>query len=144
MSDGPPRGFRPWAMLDLRDDDLPGPILDCPGGAGDLGATVRAAGGAATSVDPLDALPREEVVERAREGTLRGNRDVDQHRDLSVWSFFGSVEDHRERRLGAPERFAADPSADGVRYLAAASPACPSSPATAVGAAGAPGGASGV
>ena len=113
------------AMFDLRDEDLRGPILDCPGGAGDFAAAVRAAGGAATSVDPLYALPREEVLERAREGTLRGNRYVAEHRDLYVWSFFGSAEDHRERRLGALERFAADFAADGERYVAAALPHLP-------------------
>ncbi len=113
------------AMFDLREEDLRGSILDCPGGAGDFGAAVRAAGGAATSVDPLYPLPRAEVLERAREGTLRGNRYVDEHRDLYVWSFFGSVEDHRGRRLGALERFAADFAHDGVRYLAAALPGLP-------------------
>jgi hypothetical protein len=113
------------AMFDLSEGDLQGPILDCPGGAGDFAATVRETGGTATSVDPLYALPRDEVVARAREGTLRGNRYVADHRDLYVWSFFGSVEDHRDRRLGALERFAADFAPDGVRYVAAALPRLP-------------------
>ena len=113
------------AMFDLGDADLRGPILDCPGGAGDFGAAVRAAGGTATSVDPLYALPRADVIATARAGTLRGNRYVDEHRDLYVWSFFGSVEDHRDRRLGALERFAADFAADGERYLVAALPRLP-------------------
>jgi hypothetical protein len=113
------------AMFDLRDEDLRGPILDCPGGAGDFAAAVRAAGGAAVSADPLYALPRDTVVETARAGTLRGNRYVDEHRDLYAWSFFGSVEDHRARRLGALERFAADFAPDGTRYVAAALPRLP-------------------
>jgi hypothetical protein len=113
------------AMFDLREADRAGPVLDCPGGAGDFGAAVRAAGGSATSADPLYALPRETVVATARAGTLRGNRYVAEHRDLYVWSFFASVEDHRDRRLGALERFAADFAADGEHYVAAALPRLP-------------------
>jgi hypothetical protein len=113
------------AMFDLRDGDLGGPVLDCPGGAGDFGAAVRAAGGFVTSVDPAYALPRATLLEKARADTLRGNRYVEEHRDLYVWSFFGSVEDHRERRLEALERFAADFEPDGGRYVAAALPRLP-------------------
>jgi len=113
------------AMFDLRDEDLRGPILDCPAGAGGFGAAVRAAGGAVTSVDPAYALPRATLLERARADTLRGNRYVEEHRDLYVWSFFTSVEDHRERRLAALERFAADFAPGDVRYVAAALPHLP-------------------
>jgi hypothetical protein len=113
------------AMFDLRDEDLRGPILDCPGGAGDFGVAVRADDGTATSVDPAYALPRAALLERARADTLRGSRYVDEHRDLYVWSFFASVEDHRERRLAALERFAADFAPGDGRYVAAALPHLP-------------------
>ena len=112
-------------MFDLREEDLRGPILDCPGGAGDFGVAVRAAGGAVTSVDPAYALPRAALLEQARADTLRGNHYVDEHRDLYVWSFFASVEDHRERRLAALERFAADFTPGDGRYVAAALPRLP-------------------
>ena len=37
-------------------DLLVGPVLDCPGGASDFGATLRALGGTAVSIDPQYAL----------------------------------------------------------------------------------------
>ncbi|MFG3041937.1 hypothetical protein ACGFYZ_34065 [Streptomyces sp. NPDC048330] len=53
------------AQFALRPDELTtGPVLDCPGGAGDFGATVRDLGGRAVSVDPCYVDSPEELATR--------------------------------------------------------------------------------
>lgn len=47
-----------------RQDLLAGPVLDCPGGASDFAATVRALGGDAHSVDPCYAEPAPRLAQR--------------------------------------------------------------------------------
>jgi len=113
-------------MLDLSDEDLlAGPILDCPGGAGDFGAGVRAMGGEVVSVDPAYAEDRDALMARARADVLRGNRYVAENPHLYRFRFVRSVEHHLETRSAACETFAADFAADGRRYLAAALPSLP-------------------
>ena len=113
-------------MLDLSDEDLlAGPILDCPGGAGDFGARVRAQGGEVVSVDPAYAEPRDALLARARADVLRGNRWVAENPHLYRFGIVRSVEHHLETRSAACERFAADYAADGRRYVVAALPSLP-------------------
>jgi hypothetical protein len=113
-------------MLGLTDEELTaGPILDCPGGAGDFGARVRALGGEVVSVDPAYAEPRDALIARARAEVLRANRYVADNPHLYRFGIVRSVEHHLETRSAACETFAADFAADGRRYLVASLPSLP-------------------
>ena len=133
----PPRGLgeiivssRPYdeylAMFALAEREvLAGPVLDCPGGAGSFGATVRARGGVAVSADPAYALPPAELVARAAAGFEHGVRYLEENRGSYAWTFFSSLEDLRRRRTRALEEFARDFTGADDRYVAAALPALP-------------------
>ncbi|MCU0307648.1 MAG: hypothetical protein MUE51_07745 [Thermoleophilia bacterium] len=114
------------AMFGLTDAEvLAGPVLDCPGGCGGFAAGVRARGGRAVSMDPAYALDPDALLVHGRDETLRGNRYVRDHPGLYVWTFFGSLGDHRRRRLGALRAFADDRRAHPEAYVAAALPRLP-------------------
>ncbi|MER7751382.1 hypothetical protein [Kitasatospora sp. NPDC097643] len=104
---------------------LPGPLLDCPGGAAGLAAEARGLGCRVIAVDPAYALPRAEVAAHALAGrasmaaamAARPARYPPPHphradRYLRSWD--------RARRL-----FTADAAAHPQWYLAAALPRLP-------------------
>lgn len=114
------------AMFDLTEADLlAGPILDCPGGAGDFGEAVRAMGGTVISVDPVYATPLEEFLPVARRDTHTGNRYVIENPHLYVMGFFHDTDDHLARRLAGLERFAAGFSGPGPFHVPAKLPDLP-------------------
>lgn len=114
------------AMFDLTEADLlAGPILDCPGGAGDFAEGVRALGGTVISVDPVYATPREDFLEAARRDTHTGNRYVVENPHLYVMGFFRDTDDHLARRLAGLERFAAGFHGPGPYHVAASLPHLP-------------------
>ncbi|MFJ8474068.1 hypothetical protein [Kitasatospora sp. NPDC094011] len=107
---------------------LPGPLLDCPGGAAGLAAEARELGCRVIAVDPAYALPPPEVTARALAAraamavamaarpqlypSSRPDRPFRPERYLRSWD--------RARRL-----FTADAAAHPQRYLAAALPRLP-------------------
>ncbi|GAA1986323.1 hypothetical protein [Kitasatospora viridis] len=104
---------------------LPGPVLDCPGGAAGLVAEARALGCRVVAVDPAYARPTAELLAeaerarsamaaamRARPGQYLSVRHLPHHKYLRSWD--------RARAL-----FAADRAAHPGDYLAAALPRLP-------------------
>ncbi|MFB6888134.1 class I SAM-dependent methyltransferase [Kitasatospora sp. NPDC056327] len=104
---------------------LPGPLLDCPGGAAALVAEARPLGCRVIAADPVYARPAEEVSARAlaarfamaaameaRPDLYPGRRHRPPERYLRGWD--------RARRL-----FAADRAAHPGQYVAAALPRLP-------------------
>lgn len=106
------------AQFALTDDDLKrGPILDCPGGASDFAATVRALGGRAVSADPCygHALPalnlrvdRDFDFIKSWTSSQPGRFALDEHntwRSLKAWraaadTFLTDIELDRSSGLG--------------------------------------------
>lgn len=97
-------------------------VLDCPGGPGSLSAVLRAEGVDVSAVDPLYALPEEELRARALadlEGAmsqLTGNPAIRPDFDLAAC--------HQEH-LEALESFLLDRRAHPDRYIAASLPELP-------------------
>ena len=116
-------------MFRLTEDELRhGPILDCPGGAASFGAEVRRLGGTVVSVDPIYARPVEEVVDRAFDAVISTSQTSAEHPHMFSWTFFRSVEHHRQVRTDACREFVrdiTDPSERASRYVAAALPRLP-------------------
>lgn len=113
-------------MFLLTDDELAtGPILDCPAGASPFGAQVRALGGDVVSVDPAYAIPRAELVARAR---FDADRVADWQRANPAvfdWSYLRSPDAMNRSWREAIEEFAADFAPDSARYAAATLPTLP-------------------
>lgn len=113
-------------MFVLSDDDLyRGPILDCPGGASPFGAQVRARGGSAVSVDPVYALPTDELMRRIGEDIQRTAAWVASQRETIHWPYVGTADAMRRAFELAADLFAMDYARDGKRYVAAALPRLP-------------------
>jgi hypothetical protein len=116
-------------MFRLTDDELrEARILDCPGGAASFGAEVRRLGGEVVSVDPVYGRPVDEIVERAFDAVEKTSATSAEHPHMFSWTFFRSVEHHRQVRTDACRSFVrdiTDPSERESRYLAAALPDLP-------------------
>ncbi|MEV4615158.1 hypothetical protein AB0K43_21590 [Kitasatospora sp. NPDC049258] len=103
---------------------VPGPVLDCPGGAAGLVAEARTLGCRAIAVDPGYAVPPHELATRARAGqaVMAAAIRADPARHLPRYhradGYLRSWD--RARRL-----FAADAAAHPERYVAAALPHLP-------------------
>lgn len=104
---------------------LPGPVLDCPGGAAALAAEARALGCEVVAADPLYALPPSDLLALARTG-----------RDVMAEAMRTSPRLYPARPQLRPEKylrswdraralFAADRTAHPERYVAAALPQLP-------------------
>lgn len=116
-------------MFRLTEDELrDGTILDCPGGAASFGAEVRRLGGDVVSVDPIYAKPIDEIVDRAFDAVDKTSATSAEHPHMFSWTFFRSVEHHRQVRTDACREFVrdiTDPSERASRYVAAALPSLP-------------------
>ncbi|WP_316521800.1 hypothetical protein [Kitasatospora brasiliensis] len=104
---------------------LPGPLLDCPGGAAALAAEARELGCRVIAVDPAYALPLSAVADRA----LAARAAMAAAMAARPW-LYPSPRPHRsERYLRSWDRarrlFAADSAAHPQRYVAAALPRLP-------------------
>ncbi|GAA2810526.1 hypothetical protein GCM10010441_39010 [Kitasatospora paracochleata] len=105
---------------------LPGPVLDCPGGAAGLVAEARALGCQVIAADPLYALPAPDRTALARAGraAIATAAGTDPGRYLP-----GGHAHRPEKYLRSWDRahrlFAADSAAHPDRYIAAALPRLP-------------------
>ena len=102
-------------MFRLANDELrDGRILDCPGGAASFAAEVRALGGTVVSVDPQYARSHEALCARARADVERASAHTAEYPQVFSWTFFRSIEHHRQVRADACQAFVwdhADPDA---------------------------------
>lgn len=104
---------------------MPGPVLDCPGGASGLVAEARELGCLVIATDPLYAAPPAERTALARAGrdTMSAAITADRARYLPAEQV------HPEKYLRSWDRarrlFAADSSAHPERYIAAELPRLP-------------------
>ncbi len=71
------------AMFDLTDADLAGRVLDCPGGGASFTATAAARGTDAVAVDPVYALPADQLADRREQEPARGSRWAEASSDTS-------------------------------------------------------------
>lgn len=113
---------------------LPGPLLDCPGGAAGLAAEARELGCRVIAVDPVYALPPPELAARALAARASMAVAMAAHPQL-----YPAARPRRSDCLDRPDRldrylrswdrarrlFAADAAAHPQRYLAAALPRLP-------------------
>jgi hypothetical protein len=96
-------------MFRLTNDELvAGPILDCPGGAASFGAEVRRMGGSVVSVDPVYTADYADIAVKARGDVIRTSATSAENPHLFSWTFFRSVEHHRQVRSDACEAFLDD------------------------------------
>lgn len=116
-------------MFRLTEDELRGGrILDCPGGAASFGAEVRRLGGEVVSVDPVYGKPVDQIVDLAFDAVEKTSATTAEHPHMFSWTFFRSVEHHRQVRTDACRAFVrdiTDPSERESRYVAAALPDLP-------------------
>ncbi len=112
-------------MFDLRDADLAGRILDCPGGGASFVAEATARGVDAIAVDPAYSRSAAELAPLVLEEVDRGNRYVIDNPDLYVWTFFRDAGHHRELRREGARRFAEHYALDPERYIPAELPDLP-------------------
>ena len=115
-------------MFRLTNDELVGgPILDCPGGAASFAAEVRRIGGSVISVDPVYTAGYADIAAKARGDVIRTSETSAENPHLFSWTFFRSVEHHRQVRSDACEGFLDDYWDVDARpwYLPAALPSLP-------------------
>jgi len=112
-------------MFALRDADLAGIVLDCPGGAASFTAEVRAAGGRAIACDPCYVRSAAEIGEVARADLLRGYRYHQANPDEYVWTYFTDPDAYLAARSASIDLFTADYAANPGHYVAASLPRLP-------------------
>lgn len=112
-------------MFALADEDLAGPILDCPGGAASFAAEARERGVSVVAVDPVYAAPSDWLAGHAVEEAVRGNRHTGSSVDSFVWTFFADLHDHLQRRTAAAAIFGRDLAAHHSTYVAGSLPCLP-------------------
>ena len=113
-------------MFRLTNDELRGgPILDCPGGAASFAAEVRRLGGNVVSVDPMYRLQPRDLARRARADLERAVQVSADAPQLFSWTFFRSIEHHRQVRSDACDIFTVDYEDERSHYLPAALPRLP-------------------
>ncbi|WP_298990549.1 methyltransferase domain-containing protein [uncultured Pseudokineococcus sp.] len=113
------------AMFALSDADLAGGVLDCPGGGSSFTATARAAGVDARAVDPVYALPVDDLAAQLREELERGRAWMTARSDAYRWDDHGDPEVLTRRRAASAAAFVAHRRAEPDRYVAASLPQLP-------------------
>jgi Methyltransferase domain len=113
------------AMFMLRESDLGGRLLDCPGGASSFTADASVLGAVVTAVDPVYATPIPVLQELVQEESDRGSAHTAAGMDRYQWEFYGDLEGHREMRKQSAAVFARDIEEHPERYLAASLPELP-------------------
>jgi hypothetical protein len=120
------RSFEEYrSMFSLSEEDLRLRILDCPGGGSSFTATVNTAGGDATAIDPVYALPPVEVAEMVAAEVARGSAWAIANIDRYRWDFYGDPTGHRRVRTESASSFGADIVANPARYQSGALPDLP-------------------
>jgi len=113
-------------MLGLGETDLDGlRVLDCPGGACGFTAGAVARGADAYAVDPVYALPFDDLAARGRDDATRAVDELDGVEHLYRWEFYDDPADLATYRRAALARFLAHRRAVPGRYVAAALPDLP-------------------
>jgi Methyltransferase domain len=113
------------AMFMLRESDLQGRLLDCPGGASSFTAHTSALGAVVTAVDPVYAVPVPVLQELVQGESDRGSAHTAAGIDRYRWEFYGDLEGHREMRKHSAAIFARDIEEHPERYVAASLPDLP-------------------
>lgn len=113
------------AMFAVGDHDLGGGVLDCPGGGASFTASACARGIDARAVDPVYAVPPDQLAPRLEQEVRRGSAYARSHADRYVWDFFVDPDGLARRRAESVRRFVADRWAHPERYVAASLPRLP-------------------
>jgi hypothetical protein len=120
------RSFREYeAMFSLRDGDLDGRVLDCPGGASSFSYEASELGVRVTAVDPVYAMSTSALQELVMSQPDRGNAHTAAGRDRYVWDFYGDIKNHRALRKRSASLFSRDVEVHPERYLPAGLPILP-------------------
>ncbi|WP_435062228.1 methyltransferase domain-containing protein [Halobaculum sp. EA56] len=113
-------------MLGLGGIDLDGlRVLDCPGGACGFTAGAVARGADAYAVDPVYALPFDDLAARGREDAARAVDGLDGVEHLYRWDFYDDPAELATYRRASLARFLAHRRAAPGRYVAAGLPDLP-------------------
>ncbi|GMK45655.1 hypothetical protein PghCCS26_27830 [Paenibacillus glycanilyticus] len=101
------RGFDEYArMFELTERELAkGKVLDVAGGGSSFTADAVSRGYDATAADPRYALDTVAWLEEAAAEIETSTAKLDKLREHFDWSYYGSLEQHREGRLQSLERF---------------------------------------
>jgi hypothetical protein len=113
------------AMFALHDDDLSGPVLDCPGGGSGFVAEAARRGVEACAADPVYALTAEQLTDLVLSEPARGTAHTVAGSDRYRWDFYGSPAEHTRVRAESARCFVSDFHANRERYVAAALPVLP-------------------
>jgi hypothetical protein len=120
------RSFAEYAaMFALTEADLRGSVVDCPGGGASFTATACARGADAVAVDPVYAVPPEQLIARLDAELERGHAWARERADAYVWAFYGDFAGHAHLRERSARLFTADLRAHPERYVPASLPALP-------------------
>lgn len=106
------------AMFDLAAEDMAGGALDVCAGGSSFVAECGQRGVSAWAVDPMYAWSQARLAEVVRSSVGEGHRIIAEHPDRFVWTYYGSLDRHRQIRGAAADRFLADRSARPGHYLA--------------------------
>lgn len=109
------RGFEEYqAMFALREDELiRGAILDVAGGGSSFTAEARARGMEAFAVDPRYEGDVMRWIDQARGEIDVSTAKIDALKEKFDWSYYGSVDRHREGRVASLNKFAAHVQSPG-------------------------------
>ncbi|SFE97865.1 Methyltransferase domain-containing protein [Paenibacillus catalpae] len=123
------RGFDEYMrMFDLTEKELKlGRVLDVAGGGSSFAADAALRGYDAIAADPRYVLDTNQWIEEAAAEIDTSTAKLDKLRDYFDWSYYGSLEQHREGRLESLRRFREHlHSAEGrSRYIAGSLPGLP-------------------
>ena len=119
------------AMLTLDDADLAGSVLDCPGGGASFTASACALGADAHAVDPVYAVPVDELEARLGTELERGRAWAAARADAHRWDLHGDPDALTRRRAASAAHFTAHRRAAPERYVAASLPHLPFAAASA-------------
>ncbi|MCR2806529.1 class I SAM-dependent methyltransferase [Paenibacillus soyae] len=102
------RGFAEYeAMFGLREEELRrGPILDVAAGGSSFTAEARARGFETYAVDPRYEGDVSRWIEEAREEIEVSTAKLDALKEKFDWSYYGSIDRHREGRIVSLDQFA--------------------------------------
>ncbi|MEV0533318.1 class I SAM-dependent methyltransferase [Kitasatospora sp. NPDC050463] len=104
---------------------LPGPVLDCPGGAAGLAAEARELGCRVIATDPAYAWPAPELAARALAARAAMAAAMDARPDLFPAPYHRPYDRYLRSWDRARRLFAADSAAHPQQYVAAALPRLP-------------------
>lgn len=104
------RGYDEYVrMFDLNEADLAeGPILDVAAGGSSFTAEAKARGFSAFAADPRYGTDVSQWIAEAREEIGMSTAKLDKLKEHFDWSYYGSLEKHREGREASLRKFEAD------------------------------------